>query len=819
MKRVITFGTFDLLHEGHLRILERARAQGDYLIVGVSTDRLNAEKGKRSFFDQEHRKECVAALACVNEVFFEDSLERKDEYIREFAADVLVMGDDWKGKFDWVSCDVVYLPRTEGISSTEVKASIGERFRPLRVLFGDTYLKKHYDCALSLVNEMTAANMAPILTQAKALPPGVDCDCIVYFNLPVNPPSGVYAAIPRVLVDHGASNLKWFLANQKRFDFFDVIITAGPDHTRSLLTFFPGDSDTGGKVRSAGFIKSKQLLGPPLSTREEIGLLCNLDPQKPIILFVPTWYITNNRDIAVAIDQISEIDNHVALLHPETAHIDVSRLNVAVNENGILSELLKHADCVISELSSTIFEAAALNKPIVQILLREYSDNNATLFDFPYSAGTAELFCGGLPTRPAGIKSAVERALSGDGVVREGMRRMSKRILAGTNISDESAENIVDEIGRAHELALDGRVEKLRAIARSESTYAVAHENLAFARNQLVAHGAGNFKGSHASSSAEALQAAVAAVDFVELDFVRGSDGVILAHDGYESKYGLDKPFSDTSCQEFLSRKFEGELAPLSIEAALALIAAPGKVLVCDIKSNGKDYEYVAESIFSEARARGLTSRLVIQAYDVADFNAALRIGFTKVFLAVWKKFYRDPLGEAALAFIDACMDIEASAVVGITIPYINKHMDRPAIDDPRMLQFQASWRRIYIHGAPISEYGRVLNGNFGLFVDSLSQLYELKDAPAGFRWREYLFLNPDVADAGHANPVGAMLHYLNYGRKEGRLTQYDCPVGFSQSLYVDMNPDLRKAGISGNDTAKAHWTKYGAKERRRYAR
>src|SRR5438045_5350631 len=100
--RVITFGTFDLLHEGHLRLLQRARALGDHLIVGVSTDRLNAEKGKRSFFSQDQRVQCVAALKYVDEVFLEDSLELKDEHIKQHAADLLVMGDDWEGKLDWV---------------------------------------------------------------------------------------------------------------------------------------------------------------------------------------------------------------------------------------------------------------------------------------------------------------------------------------------------------------------------------------------------------------------------------------------------------------------------------------------------------------------------------------------------------------------------------------------------------------------------------------------------------------------------------------------------------------------------------------------
>ncbi len=124
MKRVITFGTFDLFHIGHLRILERSKQEGDYLIVGVSSDELNERKGKKAVFPINERLEIVKALKCVDEVFIEDSLEKKDDYIKHFKADILVMGDDWKDKFNWVSCPVKYLERTPNISTTYLKNSI-----------------------------------------------------------------------------------------------------------------------------------------------------------------------------------------------------------------------------------------------------------------------------------------------------------------------------------------------------------------------------------------------------------------------------------------------------------------------------------------------------------------------------------------------------------------------------------------------------------------------------------------------------------------------------------------------------------------------
>jgi glycerol-3-phosphate cytidylyltransferase len=120
-KRVVTFGTFDVFHVGHLRLLERARAQGDYLIVGISTDALNRSKKQRDpVYTLEERMEIVSGLRCVDEVFAEESLELKREYLVRHRADVLVMGDDWQGRFDEFLdiCAVRYLPRTPAISTT-----------------------------------------------------------------------------------------------------------------------------------------------------------------------------------------------------------------------------------------------------------------------------------------------------------------------------------------------------------------------------------------------------------------------------------------------------------------------------------------------------------------------------------------------------------------------------------------------------------------------------------------------------------------------------------------------------------------------------
>jgi glycerol-3-phosphate cytidylyltransferase len=120
-RTVITFGTFDVFHVGHLAILERAAALGDRLVVGVSSDELNiAKKGRPCVYDLTARTAILRALRCVDEVFTEESLELKRDYIQKYSADVLVMGHDWEGRFDEFRdiCQVVYLPRTPSISTT-----------------------------------------------------------------------------------------------------------------------------------------------------------------------------------------------------------------------------------------------------------------------------------------------------------------------------------------------------------------------------------------------------------------------------------------------------------------------------------------------------------------------------------------------------------------------------------------------------------------------------------------------------------------------------------------------------------------------------
>ena len=131
MRKIITYGTFDLFHFGHLEILRRAKELGDYLIVAVSTDEFNwDDKKKRCVYPYAERAAIVAAMDYVDEVIPETSWGQKESDVKQYGVDVFVMGDDWDGRFDFLSplCEVVYLPRTAGISSTEVKIAVKNRF-------------------------------------------------------------------------------------------------------------------------------------------------------------------------------------------------------------------------------------------------------------------------------------------------------------------------------------------------------------------------------------------------------------------------------------------------------------------------------------------------------------------------------------------------------------------------------------------------------------------------------------------------------------------------------------------------------------------
>lgn len=130
-KTILTYGTFDLFHVGHVRLLKRLKNLGTKLIVGVSTDKFNEIKGKKTAIPFKERKEILEACQYVDEVIEENNWEQKKNDIKKYDIDVFAMGDDWKGKFNFLNniCKVVYLPRTAGVSTTQLKKHVLQNFK------------------------------------------------------------------------------------------------------------------------------------------------------------------------------------------------------------------------------------------------------------------------------------------------------------------------------------------------------------------------------------------------------------------------------------------------------------------------------------------------------------------------------------------------------------------------------------------------------------------------------------------------------------------------------------------------------------------
>ncbi|ARB41120.1 glycerol-3-phosphate cytidylyltransferase [Mammaliicoccus sciuri] len=126
MRRVLTYGTYDLLHYGHIELLRRAKQYGDYLIVALSTDEFNKLKNKKSYYNYEQRKMMLESIRYVDLVIPENNWEQKTDDVKNFKVDTFLMGHDWEGEFDFLKdhCEVIYLKRTEGISTTQIKKEL-----------------------------------------------------------------------------------------------------------------------------------------------------------------------------------------------------------------------------------------------------------------------------------------------------------------------------------------------------------------------------------------------------------------------------------------------------------------------------------------------------------------------------------------------------------------------------------------------------------------------------------------------------------------------------------------------------------------------
>jgi len=396
--RIITFGTYDLFHIGHYNILHRAKYYGgqvNFLIVGVSSDKLNIIKKKDAHESLDKRIEGVEYTKFADIIFVEESLLLKQHYVDKYKAELLIMGDDWKGHFDWVSIPCVYLPRTENISTMWLNVIEKTKNKKYTFVFGDAYGKKHLEYYRILVKYFDFLGINHFIYDPKIQRDMNKIDLVILFNKKEN----VNTNKPIVLIDHGASNLKWFLSDINRYNSIDYFLVSGPKHKLSMDSFF-GDH---GKVISAGFVKSEKIFKTPDVDLSQY----KIDPSKKIILYAPTWHTVYHNDFLIIFEQLKHFDNVLYSFHPEDK-ISMNYTKHNVVKNVETSEILKVCDIIISDFSSILYESSVLGKKNIQILLSSYPDNPSTNYNYPVTAGYADLFVGGIPTLPQNLKNTID---------------------------------------------------------------------------------------------------------------------------------------------------------------------------------------------------------------------------------------------------------------------------------------------------------------------------------------------------------------------------------------------------------------------------
>jgi glycerol-3-phosphate cytidylyltransferase len=418
MIRIITFGTFDLFHEGHYNILKRAKNMGNYLIVGVSSDELSLNKGKSTEWDVKKRIAHIKSLNIADYVFIEESLQLKNEYIKQYDAHILVMGNDWEGAFDWVNIPCVYYARTTNISTSVLKIMQNntkhtylffdiddnpkhlEYYNVMSKLF-DKYGIRYYKYSNTDFND--GINHKQCMAHIDEI------DIVIQFNIIHNIINiYFYDKIKDkicILIDHGTSNTKWFLSDVERYNAFDYFIVAGQEHKKSMEAFFGPNNN----IMSSGFIKASSLYMPSKITRNELCQKYGLDTNKLIVLYCPTWFMESDevmiRDHSDVIKQLCEYGNYIISFHPLNK-------NNKLNSNKIIrdvetSEIIKIVDIVVSDNSSMLNESLVINKKTIQMLMSQYSDNPAINYDLPLTAGTCNHYIGGIVTRSNELLSTI----------------------------------------------------------------------------------------------------------------------------------------------------------------------------------------------------------------------------------------------------------------------------------------------------------------------------------------------------------------------------------------------------------------------------
>lgn len=774
-RRIITFGSFDLFHIGHLNILEKAKNlhKNSYLIVGVSSDKLCADKGKPPIIPFDQRMKIVKSIKFVDQVFCEESLEEKPEYIREFDAEELVMGNDWFGKFDDMPCKVTYLPRTPSISTTSILSRIYSQNEDFSNKFASKcfyvldYSGKHKAVSKYFLEELASLGCR-ILTEG-SIPE--DVDVFIGFNRTkqVEYVRENYPNTPLVLIDHGASHLKWFLADLNRYKLFDYFLVAGPDHETVYKNLYGSNHN----VKGLGYVGSQRVLAKNCAPKDQVCKKYNLDIDKPIVFIAPTWFSELSDDLRILAKEIEKIENHVVIEHFQDPKVSLknasSKINCFQSSDEYSSyDVLPYAEVVISDTSSILIEASAIGKKLVQIKKKHYSDSPSGDYMLPVIAGSRKYFKLGETCKPSQLFNKYLKVIEDEVDNSE----LVARHLEGIYISDSINQFVVEELLNIASSKVHNEPEQPRVMSnedaksllnevsnsilgrdlssqnmdicnqiRTGSMNIAAAKYFLFNRKEyredyqfLVGHACGKYADVIYSNSKEALLGNIElGQKLFEADILMTKDNhVILAHANHEKNYGLtEKYISQLTLNEFLESSYADKCTTLSFAELVKILSKNSEVKV--ILDIGSDYfktiEYIAE--FLSSNNPRCFSQIIPQVFDANTFNVAKKYPFHGLLFAIWKHNDHDPFSEKVINSINSFMDEEPLRFFGVSLRYQNPADGSNQSKNPKVNRLFGTGARIFVHGIDNRNADQqvkdLLDNDFGVFVHNVSSALNYK--------------------------------------------------------------------------------------------
>ncbi len=692
--KVITFGTFDCFHIGHVNILKRAKELGDYLIVGVSSDELSSSKGKSLVSSLDQRMEIVKNMKCVDEVFVEERLEDKDLYIKQYKADALVMGDDWKDKFDWVSVPCVYLPRTESVSTTPLKLNIMKKSHIVNVGVINPHGKhaRYFDI-LAEYGPKYGMNFAKANKHRKF-------DLLVCFNRDDALRQNARNDTISVCMDHGCGIIKTFVGDARRYNEIDYFLTAGPDHTYAMKSYF-GDDE---RIITAGYLGSSTLFSPPITDINNLRRMFNFNDDE-IILYAPTYVVSDIFDhVNVVIKTLKNSGlNYIVSLHPGHNKTLLYETNFNTTQLDTF-ELIKLSDIVISDISSVLVEAASIGKKVIQTILKRYIDVPSSYdYDFPIIAGNRAMFLCGLPCKVENLLSCIYKAKQ---TTVSYFNRLYERPLRGTIINTCVIENIMLKL---HEIAAFGTVKQRRDV-RANMT-----KRNPTLRKTIVCSG-GTINNDIGTNTHESVVSTLRAHGcqrenncsergcIIELDLKLLQDGTLAflkSYDDYSPK-GISNSASFSKC------KWNNKYHTLTQDILGGLF----DTYKFDVMLRLDDRVTFEAMIPYVLQYGNHIDKFIIQVHNTTEITLASINNIKKcmIVMDMYDILYVKELIHKA--------EMENIEIYGIIMNYMYSNIIAPYMDDTLILQSEGY--RVYLQNYPFTVCQNLLDLNFGIIVHNV---------------------------------------------------------------------------------------------------